>query len=280
MKSAYFHPDEMLRMIDDATQHIKQYLDDTPKIGIILGTGLGSVINDVNIHAVLEYKDIPHFPISTVESHSGKLIIGTLEQKPIIAMQGRFHFYEGYSMQEITFPIRVFQALGIDTLLVSNACGALNPSYASAEIMLIDDHINMLGGNPLIGPNINELGPRFPDMSRPYDKELLTLSEKHAQELGIKVHRGVYVAVAGPNLETRAEYKYLRIIGGDVVGMSTVPEVIVARHMNMRVAGFSIITDEGYHEDLPVVTLHDVIAAANRAEPHLVTLLKALVSAI
>jgi purine-nucleoside phosphorylase len=280
MKSAYFHPDEMLRMIDDATQHIKQYLDDTPKIGIILGTGLGSVINDVNIHAVLEYKDIPHFPISTVESHSGKLIIGTLEQKPILAMQGRFHFYEGYSMQEITFPIRVFQALGIDTLLVSNACGALNPSYASAEIMLIDDHINMLGGNPLIGPNINELGPRFPDMSRPYDKELLSLSEKHAQELGIKVHRGVYVAVAGPNLETRAEYKYLRIIGGDVVGMSTVPEVIVARHMNMRVAGFSIITDEGYHEDLPVVTLHDVIAAANRAEPNLVTLLKALVSAI
>lgn len=280
MKPSYFHPDEMLRMIDDATQHIKQYLDDTPKIGIILGTGLGSVINDVNIHAVLDYKDIPHFPISTVESHSGKLIIGTLEQKPIIAMQGRFHFYEGYSMQEITFPIRVFQALGIDTLLVSNACGALNPSYSSAEIMLIDDHINMLGGNPLIGPNINELGPRFPDMSRPYDKELLSLSEKHAQELGIKVHRGVYVAVAGPNLETRAEYKYLRIIGGDVVGMSTVPEVIVARHMNMRVAGFSIITDEGYHEDLPVVTLHDVIAAANRAEPHLVTLLKALVSAI
>ena len=280
MKPSYFHPDEMLRMIDDATQHIKQYLEDTPKIGIILGTGLGSVINDVNIHAVLDYKDIPHFPISTVESHSGKLIIGTLEQKPIIAMQGRFHFYEGYSMQEITFPIRVFQALGIDTLLVSNACGALNPSYASAEIMLIDDHINMLGGNPLIGPNINELGPRFPDMSRPYDKELLSLSEKHAQELGIKVHRGVYVAVAGPNLETRAEYKYLRIIGGDVVGMSTVPEVIVARHMNMRVAGFSIITDEGYHEDLPVVTLHDVIAAANRAEPNLVTLLKALVSAI
>ena len=183
-------------------------------------------------------------------------------------------------MQEITFPIRVFNALGIDTLLVSNACGALNPSYASAEIMLIDDHINMLGGNPLIGPNINELGPRFPDMSSPYDKTLLSLSEKHAKELGIKVHRGVYVAVAGPNLETRAEYKFLRIIGGDVVGMSTVPEVIVARHMNMRVAGFSIITDEGYHEDLPVVTLHDVIAAANRAEPHLVALLKALVSAI
>lgn len=183
-------------------------------------------------------------------------------------------------MQEITFPIRVFKSLGIDTLLVSNACGALNPSYSSAEIMLIDDHINMLGGNPLIGPNINQLGPRFPDMSRPYDKELLTLSEKHAKELGIKVHRGVYVSVSGPNLETRAEYKYLRIIGADVVGMSTVPEVIVARHMNMRVAGFSIITDEGYHEDLQVVTLDDVINAANRAEPHLVSLLKALVSAI
>ena len=183
-------------------------------------------------------------------------------------------------MQEITFPIRVFKSLGIDTLLVSNACGALNPAYASAEIMLIDDHINMLGGNPLIGPNINQLGPRFPDMSRPYDKELLTLSEIHAKELGINVHRGVYVAVSGPNLETRAEYRFLRIIGADVVGMSTVPEVIVARHMNMRVAGFSIITDEGYHEDLQVVTLEDVIHAANRAEPQLVSLLKALVSAI
>ena len=183
-------------------------------------------------------------------------------------------------MQEISFPIRVFNALGIDTLLVSNACGALNPAYSSGEIMLIDDHINLLGGNPLIGPNLNDLGPRFPDMSRPYDKALLSLSEQYGKELGIKVHRGVYVAVSGPNLETRAEYKFLRIIGGDVVGMSTVPEVIVARHMNMRVAGFSIITDEGYHEDLPVVTLHDVIAAANRAEPHLVALLKALVSSI
>ena len=280
MSDSFFHTDDMLRMIEDASRHIKQYMNDSPRIGIILGTGLGSVINDVDIHATLEYKDIPHFPISTVESHSGKLIIGTLEQKPIIAMQGRFHFYEGYSMQEITFPIRVFKSLGIDTLLVSNACGALNPAYASAEIMLIDDHINMLGGNPLIGPNINQLGPRFPDMSRPYDKELLTLSEIHAKELGINVHRGVYVAVSGPNLETRAEYRFLRIIGADVVGMSTVPEVIVARHMNMRVAGFSIITDEGYHEDLQVVTLDDVIHAANRAEPQLVSLLKALVSAI
>jgi len=280
MSDSFFQTDDMLRMIEEASRYIKQYMNTSPRIGIILGTGLGSVINDVEIHAIVEYKDIPHFPISTVESHSGKLIIGTLEQKPIIAMQGRFHFYEGYSMQQITFPIRVFKSLGIDTLLVSNACGALNPAYSSAEIMLIDDHINLLGSNPLIGPNINELGPRFPDMSRPYDKELLTLSEKHAQELGIKVHRGVYVSVSGPNLETRAEYKYLRIIGADVVGMSTVPEVIVARHMNMRVAGFSIITDEGYHEDLQVVTLEDVIHAANRAEPQLVSLLKALVSAI
>ncbi|MFM8456185.1 MAG: purine-nucleoside phosphorylase [Ignavibacteria bacterium] len=280
MNHSSSHPDKMLAMIDNAAQYIKQFVNDSPKIGIVLGTGLGSVINDVEIHATLDYKDIPHFPISTVESHTGKLIIGTLEQKPIIAMQGRFHFYEGYSMQEITFPIRVFNALGIDTLLVSNACGALNPSYSSGEIMLIDDHINLLGGNPLIGPNLNDLGPRFPDMSRPYDKALLSLSEQYGKELGIKVHRGVYVAVSGPNLETRAEYKFLRIIGGDVVGMSTVPEVIVARHMNMRVAGFSIITDEGYHEDLPVVTLHDVIAAANRAEPHLVALLKALVSSI
>ena len=280
MNPTLVNPDAMLRMIEDAKNHINHYLQDAPSIGIILGTGLGSVINDVQIHATLDYKDIPHFPISTVESHSGRLIIGTLEQKPIIAMQGRFHYYEGYSMQEITFPIRVFRALGIDTLLVSNACGALNPAYTSSEIMLIDDHINLLGDNPLIGPNIHSLGPRFPDMSRPYDTALLALSEKHAQELGITVHRGVYVAVSGPNLETRAEYKYLRIIGADVVGMSTVPEVIIARHMNMRVAGFSIITDEGYHEDLSVVTLQDVIAAAQRAEPQLVSLLKALVSAI
>ena len=280
MNPTHVNPDAMLRMIEDAKNHINRYLQDAPSIGIILGTGLGSVINDVQIHATLDYKDIPHFPISTVESHSGRLIIGTLEQKPIIAMQGRFHYYEGYSMQEITFPIRVFKALGIDTLLVSNACGALNPAYTSSEIMLIDDHINLLGDNPLIGPNIHSLGPRFPDMSRPYDTALLALSEKHAQELGITVHRGVYVAVSGPNLETRAEYKYLRIIGADVVGMSTVPEVIIARHMNMRVAGFSIITDEGYHEDLSVVTLQDVIAAAQRAEPQLVSLLKALVSAI
>ena len=280
MNPRFFTPDDMLGMIEDAASLIKKSMNDAPRIGIILGTGLGSVINDIKVHAALDYKDIPHFPISTVESHSGKLIIGTLHDKPILAMQGRFHFYEGYSMQEITFPIRVFKSLGIDTLLVSNACGALNPEFKSGEIMLIDDHINTLGGNPLIGPNINTLGPRFPDMSRPYDKELLNLSEKHAQELGLKVHRGVYVAVAGPNLETRAEYKYLRIIGGDVVGMSTVPEVIVARHMNIRVAGFSIITDEGYHEDLHEVTLQDVIAAANRAEPHLVALLKALVSAL
>jgi purine-nucleoside phosphorylase len=215
-----------------------------------------------------------------VESHSGKLLFGTLGGKTVLAMKGRFHYYEGYGMREITFPIRVFKSLGIEKLFVSNACGALNPDYKASDIMIIDDHINLLGNNPLIGQNLSAFGPRFPDMSRPYDSALIDLIFQQAEALNISLHKGVYVAVSGPNLETRAEYKFLRIIGGDVVGMSTVPEVIVARHMNMRVAGFSIITDEGYHEDLGVVSLEDVIKAAEKAEPYLATLIESVITAL
>ncbi|MFZ9760949.1 MAG: purine-nucleoside phosphorylase [Candidatus Kapaibacteriota bacterium] len=266
--------------IQEAHSHIAAMLGEQPTIAIVLGTGLGKVAQSIKPIKEIPYADIPHFPLSTVESHSGVLIYGTLAGKTVLAMKGRFHYYEGYDMKEITFPIRVFKSLGIDTLFVSNACGALNPEFKASDIMIIDDHINLIGDNPLIGPNLNSFGPRFPDMSRPYDAALTELVIQKAEALEIPVHKGVYVAVSGPNLETRAEYKFLRIIGGDVVGMSTVPEVIVARHMGMRVAGFSIITDEGYHEDLGVVSLEDVIKAAEKAEPALAMLIESVVEAL
>lgn len=266
--------------IKEACTYLQGFFKEQPTIAIILGTGLGKVAEMIHTFHEIPYQDIPHFPLSTVESHSGKLLYGTLGGKTVLAMKGRFHYYEGYGMREITFPIRVFKFLGIEKLFVSNACGALNPDYKASDIMIIDDHINLLGNNPLIGQNLSAFGPRFPDMSRPYDSALIDLIFKQAEALNISLHKGIYVAVSGPNLETRAEYKYLRIIGGDVVGMSTVPEVIVARHMNMRVAGFSIITDEGYHEDLGVVSLEDVIKAAEKAEPYLATLIESVITTL
>jgi len=271
---------EYEQWINEACSYIRGFLIEQPTIAIILGTGLGKVAELIQPIKELPYSEIPHFPLSTVESHSGKLLYGTLGGKTVLAMKGRFHFYEGYGMREITFPIRVFKSLGIEMLFVSNACGALNPAYKASDIMIIDDHINLLGNNPLIGQNLSSFGPRFPDMSRPYDSELIDLTSKKAADLDIPIHKGVYVAVSGPNLETRAEYRFLRIIGGDVVGMSTVPEVIVARHMNMRIAGFSIITDEGYHENLGVVSLEDVIKAAEKAEPALAELIESVISAL
>ena len=271
---------EYEQWINEACSYISGFLIEQPTIAIILGTGLGKVAELIQPIEELPYSEIPHFPLSTVESHSGKLLYGTLGGKTVLAMKGRFHFYEGYGMREITFPIRVFKSLGIEMLFVSNACGALNPAYKASDIMIIDDHINLLGNNPLIGQNLSSFGPRFPDMSRPYDSELIDLTFKKAADLHIPIHKGVYVAVSSPNLETRAEYRFLRIIGGDVVGMSTVPEVIVARHMNMRIAGFSIITDEGYHENLGVVSLEDVIKAAEKAEPALAELIESVISAL
>ncbi|MEP7218754.1 MAG: purine-nucleoside phosphorylase, partial [Bacteroidota bacterium] len=206
-----------------------------PEIGIILGTGLGRLGEAIEHRATVDYADIPGFPLSTVESHTGRLIVGTLGGKQVVAMQGRFHFYEGYDMGQITFPVRVMRQLGADTLMVSNACGGLNPLHRRGDLMLIEDHINLIGDNPLIGANDDALGPRFPDMSEPYSHELIRLAESVAMDEKIRLHKGTYVAVAGPNLETRAEYRFLRGIGADAVGMSTVPEVIVARHMDMRV---------------------------------------------
>ncbi len=266
--------------IQQSVQDIRGHYQGAPKIGIILGTGLGALAAQVDVEFSMPYEDIANFPVSTVESHKGRLLFGTLAGVPVVVMQGRFHQYEGYSLQQITLPVRVFKVLGVETLIVSNACGGMNPLYRRGDIMLIDDHINLLGDNPLVGPNIDELGPRFPDMSEPYSQELLRLAEGTALELGIKVHRGVYVAVTGPNLETRAEYRFLRTIGADVVGMSTVPECIVARHMGMSVLGISIITDECFPDSLQPVSLEHVLEAAAIAEPKMTNLVNHIVSKI
>ena len=243
-------------------------------VGIILGTGLGALAREIDVETSIDYGEIPGFPLSTVESHSGRLLFGTLGGKRVVAMQGRFHRYEGYSLQEVTFPVRVMRALGAKTLVVSNACGVMNPLWDKGELMLIADHINLLGDNPLIGPNDETLGPRFPDMSQPYDAELRTLARDVAVRAKIVLREGVYVAVTGPNLETRAEYRMLRNAGADVVGMSTVPEVIVAVHSGMRVLGVSILTDRCFPDALEPATVEEIIAVASRAEPQLTTLVR------
>lgn len=260
----------------DAASVIRRATGDefTPEVGVVLGTGLGHLADSIERIATVEYGDIPGFPLSTVESHKGRLILGRLGGKNVVAMQGRFHYYEGYDMRQITFPVRVMFELGARVLMVSNACGGLNPLYRRGDLMIIEDHINLLGDNPLIGPNDDTLGPRFPDMSEPYSHELIALAEEVALQEKIKVQKGSYVAVAGPNLETRAEYRFLRIIGADVVGMSTVPEVIVARHMGMRAFGVSIITDECFPDNLVPVDVSEIIAAANQAEPKLTAIMR------
>jgi purine-nucleoside phosphorylase len=244
-----------------------------PEVGIILGTGLGGLAREIAVEAEVPYADIPGFPLSTVETHAGKLLLGRLGGRPVVAMQGRFHRYEGYDLQQVTFPVRVLRQLGARTLVVSNACGGMNPLWAPGDLVLISDHINLLGDNPLVGPNDERLGPRFPDMSAPYDPELRALARAVALELGIVLREGVYVAVSGPNLETRAEYRMLRAIGADVVGMSTVPEVIVANHQGMRTVGISIVTDQCLPDALEPAELGKIIATANRAEPNLTRLI-------
>jgi purine-nucleoside phosphorylase len=268
---------DLYESIGLAVDAIRLHSDAVPTIGIIIGTGLGRIAEAIEASAVIDYDDIPGFVASTVESHRGRLIVGTLGGKSVVAMQGRFHFYEGYSMAEITFPVRVMRALGAGTLMVSNACGGMNPLYRRGDIMLMEDHINLIGGNPLIGRNDDRLGPRFPDMSEPYSHALLALAEQAALDLKVKVHRGTYVAVAGPNLETRAEYRFLRTIGADVVGMSTVPEVIVARHAGMDVLGISIITDECFPDRLEAVSIPEIIEAAGRAEPSVTAIMEEVV---
>jgi purine-nucleoside phosphorylase len=251
-----------------------------PEIGIILGTGLGGLAREIAVEAEVPYAEIPGFPLSTVETHAGRLLLGRLGGRPVVAMQGRFHRYEGYDLQQVTFPVRVLHALGARTLIVSNACGGMNPLWGPGDLVLLSDHINLLGDNPLVGPNDERLGPRFPDMSAPYDPELRTLARKTALELGIMLREGVYVAVAGPNLETRAEYRMLRAMGADVVGMSTVPEVIVAGHQGMRTIGISIITDQCLPDALEPADIGRIIATAGRAEPHLTRLITTLVERV
>ena len=248
-----------------------------PEVAIVLGTGLGGLAREIEVEAEIPYGDIPGFPLSTVETHAGKLLAGRLAGHPVMAMQGRFHRYEGYDLQQVTFPVRVLHALGARTLLVSNACGGMNPLWGPGDLVLLSDHINLLGDNPLIGPNDDRLGPRFPDMSAPYDPDLRALARAAALELGIVLREGVYVAVPGPNLETRAEYRMLRAIGADVVGMSTVPEVIVAVHQGMRVVGVSIITDQCLPDALEPADIGRIIATASRAEPKLTRLITTLV---
>jgi len=264
--------------IAEAVAAIRERTAAAPRVGIILGTGLGALARRIEVATEIPYAEIPHFPLSTVESHTGRLLFGTLGGKAVVAMQGRFHRYEGYTLQQVTFPVRVVRALGTDTLIASNACGGMNPLWAPGDLMLIADHINLLGENPLTGPNDDALGPRFPDMSAVYDAGLQQLAREVALEARIPLRGGVYVAVPGPNLETRAEYRMLRVMGADVVGMSTVPEVIVARHGGMRVMGVSIITDACFPDALEEADIATIIATANRAEPNLTRLVEGVVA--
>lgn len=271
----------MLQALNESIKYIKNKIGDfNPEVGIVLGTGLGGLVNEIEIAHNIMYSSIPNFPISTLEFHSGKLIFGTLKGKKVVAMQGRFHYYEGYSMQQITFPIRVMKLLGIQYLFVSNAAGSLNPEFKKGDLMVITDHINLQPESPLRGLNNEDFGPRFPDMSQPYHKELTTKGLQIAKEQQITCHQGVYVSVTGPNLETKAEYKYLRIIGGDAVGMSTVPEVIVANHMGMPVFAISVLTDEGFPDDLKPVSLEEIIETASKAEPKMTQILSQLISSL
>ncbi len=271
---------EYLEQIAEAKTFIDKNTDIKPEIGIILGTGLGGLADDIQVETTLSYKDIPNFPISTVETHEGKLLIGKLVGKSVVAMQGRFHFYEGYSMKQITFPVRVMAKLGVKTLLISNACGGMNPKYRRGDIMIIEDHINLIGDNPLIGPNLDEFGPRFPDMSEPWSRELTGIAEQIAKDNEIKYQKGVFVAVSGPNLETMAEYGFLHKIGADCVGMSTVPENIVAVHSGMRVLGLSVVTDECFPDTLQPVNIQEIIETANNAEPKLTLIMKKVIEKI
>ena len=268
---------ELYDQIEEARQAVAAKWPGRPRVGIILGTGLGGLAEEIEAEAVLPYGEIPHFPVPTVESHAGRLVCGRLGGKTVVAMEGRFHFYEGYSLKQITFPVRVMKALGCEVLVVSNACGGLNPQYAKGDLMLIEDHINLMGDNPLIGKNDDRLGTRFPDMCCPYDRDLIALARKVALDEKITLQKGVFVAVAGPNLETRAEYRLLRAGGADVVGMSTVPEVIVAVHCGLRTLGLSVITDMCLPDALEPARLEDIIAVANEAEKKLRVLVRRVV---
>jgi len=278
MEKKIVHSSESLQsQIDEARDFITSRTDSSPGIGIILGSGLGGLAHEIEVEVKVPYSDIPHFPVSTVEFHAGNLIFGRLAGKEIVAMEGRFHYYEGYSMQEITFPVRVMKSLGIKVLILSSACGGMNPFVPPGEIMLIADHINLLGDNPLIGINDDRFGPRFPDMSEPYSQRLMEIAENTALDEKIPLRKGVYVAVAGPNLETRAEYRFLRGIGADIVGMSTIPEVIVAVQSGLEILALAVITDQCLPDALEPVDIAKIIDTAKKAEPKLSKLIRGVV---
>ncbi|MBZ9632395.1 purine-nucleoside phosphorylase [Salegentibacter sp. LM13S] len=270
----------MIKKLNETTDYLISKGFDTPEIGIILGTGLGNLVDDIKIEAEVSYNHIPHFPTATVEFHKGKLIFGTLEEKKVMVMQGRFHFYEGYSLSEVTYPVRVMEKLGVKKLLVSNASGSINLDYKKGELMLIDDHINLLGDSPLAFAGVEKLGERFVDMSRPYDTEINEILQESAKKNNIILHKGVYASVLGPQLETRAEYRMLKIFGADAVGMSTVPEVIVANQLGLPVSAISVITDEGDPDNLKPVDISEIIAMAAKAEPNMIKLFKEVVKSI
>lgn len=268
---------DYLKMINESRDYILSRIKNKPQIAVILGTGLGTLADYIEDRIVIKYKDIPHFPQSTVAGHAGEFIIGRIGDKNVIAMNGRFHYYEGYKMDEVTFPVRVIKALGVNDIIVTNASGGMNPEFEAGDLMIITDHINMLGDNPLIGKNYEELGPRFPDMSNAYSKEYIELSKKVCEKLDISVKRGVYVAVSGPNYETPAELRMLRLIGADAVGMSTIPEVIVANHMGMKVFGVSCITDMAIADNLEPLDHEKVMETANKAKEKFVKLIKEMI---
>ncbi|GHA53954.1 purine-nucleoside phosphorylase [Pontibacter akesuensis] len=268
----------MILQLQEATDYIQQRIENfAPEFGIILGTGLGALVNELEVNHTISYDEIPYFPVSTVESHSGKLIFGLLAGRRVVVMQGRFHYYEGYSMEQVVFPVRVMRLLGVQKLFVSNAAGGLNPDFTTSELMIITDHINLQPSNPLIGKNLDELGLRFPDMSDVYDEHMVREAMVIGDDLGITLQEGVYVSVPGPMLETPAEYRYLRVIGADAVGMSTVPEVIAARHMGMPVFAVSVITDMCTPDRLKKVKLADILEAAAIAEPRMTALIAELI---
>ncbi|MFD2726953.1 purine-nucleoside phosphorylase [Hyunsoonleella rubra] len=267
----------MIKFIHETVDYLKEKGFDNPEIGIILGTGLGQLINDIEILKEASYNHIPNFPTATVEFHKGKLIFGKLAGKKVVVMQGRFHLYEGYSLQDVTYPVRIMEQLGIKTLLVSNAAGAINLNFKKGELMLIEDHINLQGSSPLAFKGVSQFGERFVDMSAPYDVGINAKFKSIAKSKGIKLHEGVYVSVVGPQLETRAEYRMLKIMGADAVGMSTVPEIIVANHLKLKVAAVSVLTDECDPDNLEPVNIEEIIAMAAKAEPDMVNLFKELI---
>jgi len=270
----------LLVKLESTKQYLLDFINESPKIGLILGSGLGTLADEIESPLIIDYKDIPNFPVSTVEGHAGQLVIGKLMGKQVIAMKGRFHYYEGYSMEEVTFPVRVMKAIGVELILVTNACGGLNPELYPGALMIINDHINMTGDNPLIGPNLSELGPRFPDMSSAYDKGLIELVRRASKNTDVQTHEGVYVSISGPNYLSKAELRMMQKLGADTVGMSTVPEVIVARHSGMKVIGISCVTDMAIPDQLESISHEQVIEVANRTKPKFINLVKEIINEV